>query len=290
VIEERDYILRLIAMAGEMVRRALERLHDGEPSQALDQLEIAVERLSNTSPDLVARLTPEGLVTFLGAGAPPDPRVATSLAEALDARGRALDALGQGAASALALAQARALRAAVAREGAHDAAEGVVGYATAGSPLGRVLVATASSGVCAVLLGDDDASLTDALRVEFPDTPLADQDAGSQALADALAAYLAGGAAMPDAALDPRGTDFQRRVWAALREVPAGETVTYAELARRIGAPAAYRAVANACGANRIAVLVPCHRAVRTDGTPGGYRWGAERKRRLLTLERARIG
>jgi hypothetical protein len=110
VVEERDYILRLIAMAGEMVRRALERLHAGRPAEALEQLETAVQRLANTSPDLVARLTPEGLVTFLGAGGPLDPRIAGTLADALDARGSALEALGEGASSALALAQARALR------------------------------------------------------------------------------------------------------------------------------------------------------------------------------------
>jgi hypothetical protein len=98
VVEERDYIMRLIAMAGEMVRRALE------------QLETAVQRLANTSPDLVARLTPDGLVTFLGAGGPLDPRIAGTLADALEARGSALEALGQDTAAALALAQARALR------------------------------------------------------------------------------------------------------------------------------------------------------------------------------------
>jgi hypothetical protein len=110
VVEERDYIMRLIAMAGEMVRRAMERLHAGKPSEALEQLETAVQRLANTSPDLVARLTPDGLVTFLGAGGPLDPRIAGTLADALEARGSALEALGQDTAAALALAQARALR------------------------------------------------------------------------------------------------------------------------------------------------------------------------------------
>jgi len=98
---------------------------------------------------------------------------------------------------------------------------------------------------------------------------------------------VAGASAMPEVELDMSGTEFQRTVWTALRRVPSGTTVTYAELAREIGAPSAYRAVANACGDNRIAVLVPCHRVVRTDGGMGGYKWGVERKRRLLEREGA---
>jgi hypothetical protein len=116
MFEERDYILRLIAMSGEMVRRAMERVRGGQPSEALEILEQAVQHLVNTSPQLVARLTPEGLVTFLGAGGSPDPRLAASLAEALDARADALSALGRPAESDLAQAQARALRAAAQHE------------------------------------------------------------------------------------------------------------------------------------------------------------------------------
>jgi hypothetical protein len=113
VLQERDYILRLIAMSGEMIRRAMERVQGGQPSEALEILEQAVQRLANTSPELVARLTPEGLVTFLGAGGSVDPRQASSLAEALDTRADALAALGRADASALARAQAAALRATV---------------------------------------------------------------------------------------------------------------------------------------------------------------------------------
>jgi hypothetical protein len=112
VLQERDYILRLIAMSGEMIRRAMERVRGGQPSEALEILEQAVQHLANTSPELVARLTPEGLVTFLGGGRTLDPRQATSLAEALDARAEALAALARAVESDLARAQAGALRAA----------------------------------------------------------------------------------------------------------------------------------------------------------------------------------
>lgn len=113
MIQERDYILRLIAMSGELVRRAMERFRGGQPAEALEILEQAVQRLANTSPRLVERLTPEGLVTFLGAGGPPDPRIAGSLADALDARADALAALGRAGESGTARAQASALRASV---------------------------------------------------------------------------------------------------------------------------------------------------------------------------------
>jgi AraC family transcriptional regulator of adaptative response/methylated-DNA-[protein]-cysteine methyltransferase len=162
-----------------------------------------------------------------------------------------------------------------------------MGFASAGSSLGRVLVAVTADGVRAVMLGDDEASLVEILRAQEPGASLTANDPGARALADAIATYIAGGGRSPVATLDQRGTPFQQRVWSALGEVPAGTSVTYSELASRIGSPAAYRAVANACGANRIAVLVPCHRALRADGGTGGYRWGAERKRALLARERA---
>lgn len=126
MLQERDYILRLIAMGGEMVRRAMERVRGGQPAEALELLEQAVQRLANTSPDLVARLTPEGLVTFLGAGGPPDPRVADSLAKALDARAEALGALGRPGEASLAREQARALRAAAGAQES-DRADGADG-------------------------------------------------------------------------------------------------------------------------------------------------------------------
>jgi hypothetical protein len=126
VLAQQDYILRLIAMAGQMVRRAMERVRGGQPAEALEMLEQAVRRLANTSPDLVARLTPEGLVTFLGGGGSLDARVTAALAEALDVRAEALEALGRASESGLARAQASALRAAaVAQES--DGREGADG-------------------------------------------------------------------------------------------------------------------------------------------------------------------
>lgn len=160
-------------------------------------------------------------------------------------------------------------------------------YAVASTPLGPVLVGVTDAGVCAVMLGDSEAQLDDAFAAEFPRAEITLDDASAGAQARAVAAYLAGSAAIPDVALDLTGTDFQRTVWTALRRVPAGVTVTYAEIARDIGAPKAHRAVANACGDNHIAVLVPCHRVVRTDGSLGGYKWGIERKRLLLAREGA---
>lgn len=124
MLQERDYILRLIAMSGEMIRRAMERVRGGQPAEALEMLEDAIQRLANTSPHLLARLTPEGLVTFLGAGGPVDPRIAASLSEALDARSETLAALGRDTESALARSQAIALRrAALASEHDSDGAD-----------------------------------------------------------------------------------------------------------------------------------------------------------------------
>jgi AraC family transcriptional regulator of adaptative response/methylated-DNA-[protein]-cysteine methyltransferase len=162
-----------------------------------------------------------------------------------------------------------------------------IGFASSESPLGRVLVAVTADGVRAVMLGDNEVALVGTLRAAFPRASLTASDPDAQALANAIAAYLAGTGPAPDPAFCLRGTAFQQSVWSALREVRAGTTVTYAELASRVGSPSAYRAVANACGANRLAVLVPCHRAVRSDGGLGGYRWGMERKRALLEREGA---
>ncbi len=158
-------------------------------------------------------------------------------------------------------------------------------YTTGITSLGLTLVATDSAGIAAVLLGDDAESLHHDLIARFPDTNVTrDDEANRSALAAVIRAV-----EDPDhtctVTLAPRGTVFQRQVWDALREIPPGTTVSYTELAGRIGAPRAFRAVAHACGANPIAVLVPCHRAVRSDGALAGYRWGLDRKRQLLALE-----
>ena len=153
------------------------------------------------------------------------------------------------------------------------------------SSLGMVLVARSERGICAVLLGDDGAGLVAELRTTFPHAEPAPEDDGSaQTLAAVILAVDRPGIP-PDLPLDIRGTAFQQRVWAALRRIPAGETVNYAQLAERLGMPQGARAVASACAANRLAVLIPCHRAVRKDGGLAGYRWGLERKRALLDRE-----
>jgi AraC family transcriptional regulator of adaptative response/methylated-DNA-[protein]-cysteine methyltransferase len=162
-----------------------------------------------------------------------------------------------------------------------------VRYTVAPSEIGLVLVGQTDSGVCAVLLGDDEVSLLAALDAEFGAATLLRDDDAVRDEAEAVVAYIAGRSAMPDLPLDLRGTEFQRQVWTALTAIPAGTTVTYSELARAIGRPTAQRAVASACGGNHVSVLVPCHRVVRADGGLGGYKWGIERKQRLLEREGA---
>ncbi len=163
----------------------------------------------------------------------------------------------------------------------------VIGYATAPSPLGRVLVAATDKGLCFVCLGASDAAVVRALGEEFPAaTRRRDQDRLGDYLAEVVA-RVSGDGPHRDLPLDVRATAFQRKVWEALTRIPPGETVSYAQLARRIGRPRAVRAVAGACAGNNVAVVIPCHRVVRTDGGLGGYRGGVERKRRLLESERA---
>ena len=153
------------------------------------------------------------------------------------------------------------------------------------SSLGLVAVAASARGVCSITLGDEAAALARDLAHRFPEAKLTRDDARLRRALDAVAAYLDDPARGINLPLDAGGTDFQRRVWRALREIPAGETVSYAEVARRIDAPKSFRAVAQACGANRIALAIPCHRVVRGDGGISGYRWGVSRKRALLERE-----
>lgn len=160
-----------------------------------------------------------------------------------------------------------------------------IAFLVAGSSLGRLLVAATARGVCAVALGDDDAALEAELRREYPRATLEAAGDALRGWVEAILAYLDGGAPPYQIPLDVQATAFQRRVWAALREVPYGRTRSYRELAEAIGAPTAARAVARACASNRVALLIPCHRVVRGDGDLSGYRWGRERKRRLLELE-----
>jgi AraC family transcriptional regulator, regulatory protein of adaptative response / methylated-DNA-[protein]-cysteine methyltransferase len=159
-------------------------------------------------------------------------------------------------------------------------------FSTAPCVLGRVLVAMSERGICAILLGDDAAGLTRELRLRFPEAVL--REASSE-LAERVAAFIAHPAIGLDAPLDLRGSEFQQRVWRALQEIPAGSTETYGEVAARIGEPGAAKEVGEACAANVLAVAVPCHRVVRSDGGLAGYRWGVRRKRALLLSEGALV-
>lgn len=152
------------------------------------------------------------------------------------------------------------------------------------TPLGTVLVASTDKGVCSVKLADDAARLRRLLTEEFSEAEIA--EVPMKDLKQKILSFIDGEANLARLPLDIRGTVFQRRVWDELRRIPRGETRTYREIARAIGAPAAVRAVGSACGANPVALVVPCHRAVRTDGGLGGYAWGVSRKKRLLALEK----
>ncbi len=151
---------------------------------------------------------------------------------------------------------------------------------------GLVLVAERGRGLCAILMGDSEEALFDELTERFPRALLLQDEAEMSAPLDAVQALLADPHQGLDWPLDPLGTEFQVQVWQALRQVPPGQTVSYAELAARLGKPEAVRAVASACAANPLAVVVPCHRVIRSDGALSGYRWGAERKQSLLNRER----
>lgn len=160
--------------------------------------------------------------------------------------------------------------------------------------LGYVLIAFSPHGVCAVTLGDDPATLIEAFRLDYPAATL-EADAPHlqtwiETWAAPIMAYLRHQpASLRDIPVDVQATAFQRRVWDALRQIPLGETRTYTEVALAIGAPKAIRAVANACAANQAALVIPCHRVVRDDGTLGGYRWGVTRKAQLLAAERQSV-
>jgi AraC family transcriptional regulator, regulatory protein of adaptative response / methylated-DNA-[protein]-cysteine methyltransferase len=160
-------------------------------------------------------------------------------------------------------------------------------YAICSSSLGLVLVAESAAGISAVLLGDDAESLRADLERRWPDTELVPGDPDMLTRAEAVARAVDSPAELETEVftLAPIGTAFQRSVWDELRQIPAGATVSYRDIAERIGRPEATRAVAQACAANPIAVLVPCHRVVRADGQLGGYRWGPGRKTVLLQRE-----
>ena len=172
------------------------------------------------------------------------------------------------------------------RAGGHGMA---IRFAIGACSLGAILVAATDKGICCILMGDDPELLARDLQDRFPAAELEGADAGFAEVVARVVGFVEAPAIGLDLPLDLRGTVFQQRVWEALRQVPSGATVSYAELAERIGLPSGARAIAGACAANPVAVAVPCHRVVRTDGALSGYRWGVERKRALLERERTGV-
>ena len=167
-------------------------------------------------------------------------------------------------------------------------AETEIRFAVGECSLGAILVAASARGVCAILIGDDPDALARELQDRFPSAALVGGDAAFERLVAQVVGLVEAPAVGLDLPLDVRGTAFQQRVWQALRDIPVGQTSSYADIADRIGAPKSIRAVAQACAANALAVAIPCHRVVRRDGGLSGYRWGVERKRALLQREALR--
>lgn len=165
-----------------------------------------------------------------------------------------------------------------------------ISYAAAKTPLGRVMIGATERGICFIQFGETQKELLEMLRGEFLQACLEPMPAASKKNFDAwmksLRAYLGDGAAAPGLPLDIRGTAFQMKVWKYLQRIPSGETRSYKDVAKGIGAPKAVRAVATACAANRIALAIPCHRVIRGDGSLSGYKWGVGRKEKLLRLEK----
>ncbi|MAA73547.1 MAG: bifunctional DNA-binding transcriptional regulator/O6-methylguanine-DNA methyltransferase Ada [Salinisphaeraceae bacterium] len=172
------------------------------------------------------------------------------------------------------------------REGGKDMN---IQFAVGETSLGSVLVAATADGVCAILMDDDPQALVDDLQQRFPGANLRGGDAAFDEHVARVISVIDQPQASVELPLDIRGTAFQKRVWQALCRIPPGRTVTYAELARQIGQPTAARAVASACAANKLGVVIPCHRVVRANGGLSGYRWGVERKRELLRREAAAL-
>jgi AraC family transcriptional regulator of adaptative response/methylated-DNA-[protein]-cysteine methyltransferase len=270
----------------ELTRRAVELIDsDGSERDVPPTLSELGDRL-NVSPHHLQRTFKK--VLGISPRQYADARRLQSLRARLRAAGTVTEAMydsGYGSASRL-YEQAGAqlgMTPAAYRNGAKGIA---VEYTIAPTSLGRMLVASTERGICAVSLGDSDGVLEAALRREFPDAAIHRNDDALRAAAASLVRQLDGGepAALP---LDVRATAFQRRVWEALRSIPRGATRSYSQVAEAIGAPTAVRAVARACAANRTAVLIPCHRVVREDGSAGGYRWGTERKQAILAREQS---
>lgn len=172
------------------------------------------------------------------------------------------------------------------KEYRHGGENAEIRFAVGQTSLGAILVARSRVGICSILLGDDPDALVRELQDRFSNALLIGGDADFEGLVAKVVGFIEAPSLGLNLPLDIQGTAFQERVWQALREIPVGETLSYSEIAQRIGTPKAVRAVAQACAANNIAVAIPCHRVVRRDGELSGYRWGVDRKRALLERER----
>lgn len=165
-----------------------------------------------------------------------------------------------------------------------------ISYATTDTNIGALLAAVDDQKVCRVILGDSVREVERELLLELAGAVCGENDPVLRQALDVLRASVEEAHPLPDLSLSMEGTPFQRRVWEVLRHIPAGTTLTYSEVAERTGAPGSSRAVAGACAANKLALLIPCHRVIRSDGSLSGYRWGAERKAMLLEREKAASG
>lgn len=161
-----------------------------------------------------------------------------------------------------------------------------IGYTLADSPIGKVLVAATERGVSAVYFGEEDKKLLHELREEYPRAEIAPATEPFSAWVQAIVRHLEGKQPRLDLPLDVQATAFQRRVWQELQRIPYGATRTYSQIARALGRPRAVRAVARACATNPVSLLVPCHRVIRGDGSLAGYRWGLDKKEKLLAREK----
>jgi AraC family transcriptional regulator of adaptative response/methylated-DNA-[protein]-cysteine methyltransferase len=164
-----------------------------------------------------------------------------------------------------------------------------IDYTIVDSKLGHLIIAATEKGVCAVSLGDDPATLESELRGEFPAAAIERNDARLKDAANSISRSFDGDTAILDLPLDLQATAFQMRVWSELRRIPFGETRTYGEIAQQIGDPRSVRAVARACATNPVALVTPCHRVIAANGKLSGYRWGIERKEKLLSDEKAAV-
>lgn len=162
-----------------------------------------------------------------------------------------------------------------------------VHYVIGRSVLGSVLVAQSAKGICGIMIGDRANALLHDLKARFPNASISAGDDALQKKAAEVIRFIENPRTTFDIELDIRGNDFQKRVWTVLRQIPVGKTISYGEIAKKLNTPGAARAVGRACAANALAVVIPCHRVVNSDGSISGYRWGVSRKRQLLAAEGA---